>query len=200
MKIKRRYRIMIVVLLVILVLPAYLRVFRVHGCSDAPSFLMDDLILVNRAAYDFRIPYTSIVITTLSDPEPGDVVMFRDAEKGYPVFKRVVGGPGDSVRMVENHVIINETPLYYEKLDLSGFRDITAENKLGAVIANEIGNGPEYTITYTPDASRYGTFEPVTVPERHYFLLGDNRDNSEDSRMYGPVPRDAIIGRVGFAF
>jgi signal peptidase I len=200
MRIKPRYRILILLVLVILVLPSYLRVFRVHGSSDAPSYLMDDLILVNRAAYDFRLPYTSIVISTLSDPEPGDVVLFRDAEEGYLVFKRVVGGPGDTVAMVENHVMINETPLYYELLDASGFGDIPSENKLGSIIAHEIGNGPEYTVTYTPDAGSRHTFQPVTVPDGHYFLLGDNRDNSEDSRMYGPVSRDAILGKVSGAF
>lgn len=196
MVIKTRYRVLAAVLLIILLFPAYARVYRVDGSSDAPSYLLDDLVILNRAAYDLRLPYTNVVIFSHSDPERGDVVMFRDAENGFVVFKRIVGCPGDYVAMAGNRLIINDTPLHYEKVDTTTYRAIDAANHLGSVVANEIGNGPEHSITFTPGGSPYGTFAPVRVPDGYYFLLGDNRDNSKDSRMYGPVAREAIIGRL----
>jgi len=184
----------------IAIAPSYLRTYRVQGSSAAPSYLRGDLILVNKAAFDLRVPYADTVIAFLSQPQRGDVVMFQPAGRDYYVFKRVVGCPGDTLTMQEDRLTLDGAPLHYENAAGYEIRSFAQENRLGSVIAWEIGNGPRHMITFTPGASELGTFGPVTVPAEHYYLLGDNRDNSEDSRMYGPVPRQAIVGKISGSF
>jgi signal peptidase I len=131
-----------------------------------------------------------------SQPESGDVVMFRDPGEGYPVFKRIVGCPGDTIAMHDNLLTINGRLILYEEADPDLDQATRDMNHLGTVVAREIGNGVLHLVTYTPGASSHGTFGPVVVPEGYYFVMGDNRDHSEDSRMYGPIPQDSIEGKV----
>jgi signal peptidase I len=167
------------------------------GASDAPTYLVGDRVLVNRAAYDVRLPYTDVAVVSLADPEVGDIVLYRSPGSDRLVLKRVVGAPGDLLAMNENHLSVNGTALEYADVDDEAYSHIAATNQLGAVIETESGHGPAHAITYTPGGSCSASFEPVRVPDRHYYLLGDNRDHSEDSRSYGPVPRERILGKVG---
>ncbi|MBM3790646.1 MAG: signal peptidase I [Acidobacteria bacterium] len=199
MKKRRRYRTTAVILVAVAIVPSYVRVYRVHGSSDAPTYLVGDRIIVNKAAFDLRIPYTNIVILSHSEPESGDVVMFQEPGRDILVFKRLVGLPGDTLVMRDNCLTINGISLKYSPFDGS-LPQATVDNKLGSVIMNEIGIGEAHQITYTPEGSSYGSFGPVEVPAGHYYLMGDNRDNSRDSRMYGPVPRRLIVGRVSRPF
>jgi len=188
----------VAVVFVILVLtPSYLRAYRVGGPSDAPTYLSTDLVLVNKLAYDLRLPYTDIVLLSHSDPERGDVVLYRVPDDTHTVFKRIVGCPGDTVEMVGNHLIINKTPLKYEILNAADYADIGASHGLGSMVEMEKGLGPEHTVSHSGDASRAPSFGPVVVSPGHFFVLGDNRDNSLDSRAYGAISRDTIIGRLG---
>ena len=107
-----------------------------------------------------------------------------------------VVGPGDAVHMEHNQLVVNGKPLEYESTDAAPYRDIASENHLGEIIERESGGGAAHLITYTPGSCAEATFGPEQVPAGHYFLLGDNRDHSKDSRMYGPVPRQAILGKV----
>jgi signal peptidase I len=123
--------------------------------------------------------------------------MYRTPDRdSATVFKRVIGCPGDTVVMHDNHLEINGIPLQYVQVDESGYRDIARENKLGAIIERETGIGPPHLMTYTPGTGADATFGPVHVPDGHYFLMGDNRGNSRDSRAYGSVPRQSILGKV----
>lgn len=178
------------------IVPSYVRAFRVVGASDAPSFLVGDRIVVNRAAYDLRLPYTKIAVLSHSAPERGDVVMFRSPGKEYAVFKRVIGCPGDRVEMRDYHLRINGREVQYEPVDERQFRSIASRNELGAIVEMETLDGRSHFMAYDPRASDHASFEPVLLPERHYFVLGDNRSNSEDSRTYGAISRDSIQGRV----
>jgi len=193
---KRWLWLLLVVLLIVVLIPSYLRVFRVEGCSDAPSFLVGDRILVNKAAYDLRLPYTNRVLWNRADPRPGDVVLFNPPGEEILVFKRVVAGPGDTIAMDNNRIGINGVILQYEKVDPEPYIAVAAINRLGEVIEKESGHGDPHLITQTTAADSEASFEPVEVPEGHYFVMGDNRDNSLDSRMYGPIPRQSILGRV----
>lgn len=194
---KQRWLILIGLLAALLaVTPAYVGSYRVFGPSDAPSFRVGERIVVNKAAYDLRLPYTGVVLFSHSMPERGDVVMFRAPGQDYLVFKRVIGCPGDRVAMSDYHLQVNGNPLRYERVDATQFQSIAVRNQLGAVVEEETGNGPAHWISFTPGLGPQASFEPVVVPERQYFVLGDNRGNSEDSRNYGSVSRPTIHGRV----
>jgi len=193
---KRWFLLLIAVIGIGAITPSYVRVYRVDGFSDAPTFLVGDLILVIKAAYDVRLPYTDIVILCHSQPQSGDVVMYQSPGDDFLVFKRVIGCPGDTVVMRHNRLEINGIPLQYERVDGKEYSPIAKQNNLGTIIEKETGNGPPHLMTHTPGASLYASFGPVLVPEGHYFVMGDNRDNSRDSRMYGSVPRHSIVGKV----
>jgi signal peptidase I len=180
--------------------PSYVRAYRVAGASDAPTYLTGDLALAYKAAYDVRLPYTGLVLLSHSDPERGDVVLFRVSGSGYPVFKRVLGVPGDTIRILGNHVILNGTPLAYEPAAAPVEAEIVSRNRLGSVIEWESGAGPAHLISWTPGAKSGEPFGPVTVPEGRYFVMGDNRWSSLDSRDYGSIPRSEILGRLGGPF
>ena len=178
------------------IVPSYVRVHRVAGSSDAPSFLLGDRIVVFKAAYDLRIPYTDRVVVSFAGPMVGDVVTFRSSRERYVVFKRVVGMPGDTISMTNNRLVRNGERAVYETLQASDFRDVPEAIDPGDVIERETIEGRSHLIAWSSSGSSVGSFGPVVVPKDHYFLVGDNRDNSEDSRMYGAVPRTAIVGRV----
>jgi signal peptidase I len=198
MKLKRWLSIAFILVCVGVLVPSYVRAYRVAGASDAPSYLVGDRILVNKAAYDIRLPYSGVVVVSHSEPDLGDVVLYRSPRNDGLVFKRVVGRPGDMVSMQENHLTINGKALRYAAVDDAAHASVADANLLGSAIEIEAGHGPEHAITYTPGAGPLASFAPVRVPDRHYYMIGDNRDHSEDSRSYGPVSRDRILGKVGF--
>jgi len=177
-------------------IPSYMRVYRVEGCSDAPSFLVGDRIFVFKAAYDLRLPYTGQVLWNRGDPRPGDVILYHPPGEEITVFKRVVAGPGDVIAMMENRLVINGALLQYEKVDPEPYNEVAATNRIGEVVEVESGHGTRRLITYSPGVDSIASFEAFEVPEGRYFVIGDNRDNSLDSRMYGPVSRQSILGRV----
>ena len=153
--------------------------------------------MVNKAAYDLRLPYTNIVLSSHSEPQRGDVVLYRVPDEGYTVFKRIVGCPGDVVEMIDNHLIINQDPLEYELLHAADYSEIAASHRLGSIVEMERGLGTDHTVSHSGHESSSASFGPVIVPQDQYFVMGDNRDNSRDSRTYGSVPRESIIGRLG---
>ncbi|WP_455222956.1 signal peptidase I [Kaarinaea lacus] len=154
--------------------------------SMKPTILEGDRILVNKMAYDIRIPFTHISLIKRSDPERGDIVIFDSAQSDKRLVKRVIGVPGDIVEMTNNVLTINGQDITYHDVALSGDDIDKVENLMGSkhlIRINEAGN------------KYFSTFKAVSVPENHYLVLGDNRDNSADSRVIGFVPRDEIVGR-----
>jgi signal peptidase I len=189
-------RVGVVLLLLLLIAPAFVRAYRVHGPSDAPGFLWGDLILVHHTAYGLGIPFTRVHLFDWADPRPGDVVLCDIPGPEHVGFKRVVGVPGDVVAMQDNRLTVNGTPLVYEVRDPGEFSEVAERNQLGQVVERERGLGPDHLITFSPGAGPLATFGPVQVPEDHFFLMGDNRDRSHDSRRFGSLHRDRIHGRV----
>lgn len=181
---------------IVAVTPAYVRAYRVSGSSDAPTYLSGDRIIVFKAAYDLRLPYAGFVIRSHAEPQPGDVVLFHPPGSDLSVFKRVVGCPGDTLAMRDSHLEINGEALRYEAVDGGEYATVASLNNLGTVIESEEGCGATHRITYTPGSGVDRSFGPVVVPAGRYFLIGDNRDNSQDSRHYGSVPRQSILGKV----
>ena len=176
------------------ILPAYLRAVTVAGPSDAPTLLLGDQLLISMAAYRVDFPYTGIPLWERSGPQRGEMVMFHVLNRGLRGLKRVIGLPGDTVELRENVVVINGEALRQETLDRAAFAAwVPDKHKIGSQVKREAGR---YTITYSPGASDLRTMPAITVAAGQYFLLGDHRDDSNDSRVFGPVDRQHIQGRV----
>lgn len=154
--------------------------------SMKPTILEGDRMLINKMAYDLRVPFTTQSIIHLDDPVSGDIIIFESKVAGKRLVKRVIGVPGDQVAMRNNQVIINGQPLHYSELKQT--RDTTDYN--------ELLNGKKHKIRVKNSAHKAASFATLTVPAEHYLVLGDNRDNSADSRYIGFVPRAEIIGRT----
>lgn len=155
--------------------------------SMDPSIRAGDRILVNKLAYDFRLPIVGTPVWRLGEPARGDIVVFDSEAAGVRLVKRVVGLPGDSIAMRDNRLYVNGEPLAYEPVDNDGDTGLAIES-LGAL---------RHYVRRAPGNQRLASFGPVVVPDDQYLMLGDNRDNSADSRVYGLVPRRELVGRAG---
>ncbi len=153
--------------------------------SMKPTILEGDCILVNKMAYDIRIPFTHVSLFKLSDPLRGDIVIFDSKVSDKRLVKRVIGIPGDIVAMRDNVLRINGTELQYQ--------DVAAGNQ--AVERWENLFDVSYFIRVQRGDNPLSSFASVKVPPNHYLVLGDNRNNSADSRAIGFVPRAEIVGR-----
>ncbi len=153
--------------------------------SMQPSIVEGDRILVDKLAYDLNVPLTHISLARFADPQRGDVIVFDSAAAKTRLVKRVVGIPGDRVQLIDNRLVVNGVAALYDDI----------EETQNAVFATEHLHGVSHRVRLSPHITASANFGPVTVPEGHYFAMGDNRDNSADSRVIGFVPRDEIGGR-----
>lgn len=153
--------------------------------SMKPTIVEGDRILVNKMAYDIRVPFTTISLIKLDDPVRGDIIVFDSKVSDKRLVKRVIGVPGDVVEMRYNRLLINHQALPYRHVDSMGNRLDMIENL----------HGVEHFIRTDKRGSNLSSFAPVTIPANAYLALGDNRDNSADSRVIGLIPREEIVGR-----
>lgn len=153
--------------------------------SMKPTIIEGDRILVNKMAYDIRVPFTHLSLLKLADPMRGDIIVFDSKVSEKRLVKRVAGIPGDTVEMQNNVLFVNGVKLNYEVAIKSALTEDRLENLLGV----------KHSVRVKKQGGRLSSFPPVTVPENHYLALGDNRDNSADSRVIGFVPRNEIVGR-----
>lgn len=164
--------------------------------SMRPTIMIGDRIVVNKLAYDLKIPFTEISMATWSDPSRGDIVTCWSPQSGDRLVKRVVAVPGDSIAMQGGRVLINGQPLQYELTTAE-----ESESLPDRVFFTENLTGVLHTVAHDPQKRALRDFGPVQLGEDEYFLMGDNRDNSADSRYFGFVDRSAICGKViGLAF
>jgi len=177
------------------VVPAYLHAYRIGGASGIPTVLVGDTIIVNNAAYSVRLPYATTRIFRASTPKRGDLVCLQILDnprlKG-PFFKRVVGLPGEEVEVRENRVLINGRALPVKRLNAADFAWAPRTHPMGSIVEDEDG----HWITYTPGRSPQRNHTAIRLASDQYFLLGDNRDDSYDSREFGPVSVDCFLGKV----
>lgn len=159
----------------------------ISGASMQPTLLDGDKVWVNKLAYDVKVPFTEIKLAELSAPERGDIIIIDSKRAGKRLIKRIVGLPGDTIAMQNNALVINGEPVTYEVVS----RDE------GAVIINEelpeLSHRARLASGYVSRSRR--SYGPAVVPQDQYFVLGDNRDNSADSRAYSFIPRAEIVGR-----
>ncbi len=149
--------------------------------SMKPTLVEGDRISINKMAYDLRIPFTHVSLYKIADPARGDIAVFDSKVADKRLVKRVIGVPGDTVAMENNRLLINGETINYQPL--------IAGDQL------ELLPGKTHVLRTSQTPSRLANFAPVTVPEGQYLMLGDNRDNSADSRVIGFVPRSEFVGR-----
>lgn len=160
--------------------------YTVPSGSMQPTIVEGDRIVVDKMAYDLRIPFTHQAITKLDDPAPGDIIVFDSKVADIRLVKRVIGIPGDTVELRNNLLFINDAPVNYLVLSSTG-QSLDKLEKLGET---------EHAIRVSKSPSVMSSFRPITVPEGQYLVMGDNRDNSSDSRRIGFVPRNEILGKT----
>jgi signal peptidase I len=167
--------------------------FQIPTGSMIPTLNIGDFIVVNKYAYGVRLPVTGTKILEVGEPKRGDVMVFIPPHEPVYYIKRVIGLPGDHVQYRDKVVYVNGQALPQT--------DQKLVEEMGIMHGQEEIGGIRHDI-YTAAAERFErTYEfmppeGIVVPEGHYFMMGDNRDNSSDSRYWGPVSEQSIVGKA----
>ena len=164
--------------------------------SMRPTIVEGDRIFVNKLAYDLKLPYTTWRLSTWDDPDRGDIVVFYSPADGSRLVKRVVGLPRDLIAMRNNRLFINGEALKYELFDRKVEDAVATKHDSYQLFFNENLTGRWHPVLISPHRPSFRSFGPVMVPEGHYFMMGDNRDDSADSRFFGFVGRKGIVGQA----
>ncbi len=163
--------------------------------SMRPTILEGDVVLVNRLAYDFKVPLTNMSLASLADPRRGEIVTFSSPKDGTRLIKRIVAIPGDTVEMRAGVLLINGAAAEYARESVLP-EPLDGGGSVLSIHAIERIAGDEHPVQFLPAVHAMRDFGPIVVPGDSYFMLGDNRDNSEDSRYIGAVARRLLIGRA----
>ena len=200
------------VILVVFFLRSFLvEPFKIPSGSMIPTLLIGDFILVNKFTYGIRLPVVNVKVLELGSPKRGDVMVFRyPADPSLDYIKRVVGLPGDRIEYRDKQLSINGKPVprrqvadyesrerlqYYPRF-LESFDGAEHEIILEKDAPGYVGRSMEFRHSGNCDYNSGGLV--CTVPAGHYFAMGDNRDNSSDSRVWGFVPDENIVGKAFF--
>lgn len=195
------------IFLIVLLLRAFLvEPFRIPSGSMMPTLLVGDFILVNKFSYGIRMPVTKTKLIGLGEPERGDIVVFRwPVNPRLDYIKRVVGLPGDRIRYQGKRLFINGQAVPIEPVgqyqpEGSGMR------ALGSIEGRERLGEAEHAVLVNPLAPDFSQscgflgYREVTVPDDHYLMVGDNRDDSNDGRCWGFVPEENLVGKAFFVW
>ena len=167
--------------------------------SMNPTILEGDRLLIDKHVYGLRVPFSLTHLTEGENPERGDIIVFDSPRDGISLVKRLIAVPGDTVALDGEHLIDNGIVSRYavgDPLDLCGL--LAATRAQDPAVLRESGIGPAHDILLLPDRRHFDLIGPINVPAGMYFVLGDNRDNSADSRYIGFVPRRNIVGRATY--
>jgi len=166
--------------------------------SMKPTIEEGDRVVVNKLAYDLKVPFTTIELMKWGDPKRGDIVVLFSPVDGTRLVKRVVGVPGDKIEMRDNQLFVNGKAAQRREI---GLEDDSEQGS--SMLVEENLAGVNHEVMFTPQIPAVRSFGPVTVPAGRYFVMGDNRDNSNDSRFIGLIDRQRIVGKataVAFSF
>ncbi|MDD2658099.1 MAG: signal peptidase I [Methylococcales bacterium] len=185
-----------IVLIVLLLRSFVAEPFRIPSGSMMPTLLVGDFILVNKFTYGIRLPVINKKVIELNEPKRGDIVVFRyPKDPAVDYIKRIVGVPGDKIVYHNKQLTINGVPA--KQVSLGRYQGVgQGEDMTGAEELQEDLTGIEHDILIRNGVP---TVEfAYVVPEGNYFAMGDNRDNSNDSRYWGPVPEANLVGKAFF--
>jgi signal peptidase I len=183
------------IILIVLLLRSFLmEPFRIPSGSMMPTLLVGDFILVNKYTYGIRLPVVNKKIVEMGEPQRGDVVVFRyPKDPSVDYIKRVVGLPGDRIGYVQKQVYVNGKPVEQQFKD--SYTGVGAGLSMsGAELRSERLGDATHDILIVPNQP--SVEGEVQVPAGHYFVMGDNRDNSNDSRFWGFVPEENLVGKA----
>jgi signal peptidase I len=164
--------------------------------SMQPTILVGDRIFVDKLAYDLKVPFTTWHLAQWSNPQRGDIVVFYSPRDGTRLVKRVVGLPGDTVESKNDQLVINGQPVDYAPLPAKIPAQLPETERERSLFATEELFAHPHAVMAIPDIPAKRTFGPVHMPAGQYFMIGDNRDNSFDSRYFGTVARNRIVGKA----
>lgn len=184
------------IILVVLVIRSFIvEPFRIPSASMLPTLHIGDFILVNKFAYGIRLPVLNKKVISVGEPKQGDVLVFRYPKNpNVDYIKRVIGLPGDKVGYFNKTIYINDKPIAQDvkEKDISLLSIAPARSELRF---EQLGKeGHDILI----DPERHLIEGETIVPEGEYFVMGDNRDNSNDSRFWGTVPEENLVGEAFF--
>ncbi|MDB6018396.1 MAG: signal peptidase [Pedosphaera sp.] len=164
--------------------------------SMKPTIIEGDRVFVNKLAYDLKVPFTTWHLAQWDNPKRGEIVVFFSPADDTRLVKRVIGLPGDRIELANNQLFVNGQPAKYEPLASKTINEIPLTEQPTHEFASELLADHPHPVMVTPALSATRTFGPIIVPADQYFMMGDNRDNSFDSRYYGCVARNRIVGRA----
>ena len=174
----------------VLVLRSFvLEPFQIPSKSMVPTLKVGDFIVVNKWTYGLRLPVLRNKFFDVGSPQRGDVVVFFPPHESRYFIKRLVGLPGDKISIVNGTLFVNNEMIKQTK------SDIESGNSRSVVMSEKLGI-KQFAIQKNLRPSRLSQNFSATVPKDHFFMIGDNRDNSSDSRIWGPVPKDRIVGKA----
>ena len=183
------------VLVIVLILRSFLiEPFQIPTGSMIPTLEVGDFILVNKYAYGVRLPIIGTKILGVEDPDRGEVIVFIPPHENKYYIKRVIGLPGDTVRYEDKNLYING-----ELISKDYVESIMVETSIGdlpGVLYSETINGVEHSTQNIDAVGRQRARTTWVIPNGHYFMMGDNRDNSSDSRVWGTVPNEDVVGKA----
>lgn len=182
--------------------------FNIPSGSMIPTLLIGDYLFVSKYSYGYSrysFPFGLGFFDgriLASEPERGDVAVFRHPPTNREDFiKRIVGMPGDRIQVVDGRLVINGTPVEKRRIEDSTERDFRGNVRRTAQYEETLPNGVSYVVRESlGDRGPADNTREVVVPEDHYFAMGDNRDDSNDSRAWGVVPFENMIGRAEVIF
>jgi signal peptidase I len=166
--------------------------------SMIPTILVGDRIFVNKLAFDLKFPFTTERLLTWANPTRGDVVVLFSPADGERLVKRVVAVPGDIIELRQNKLYINGNQSMYAPVDNQTIAQLDGSQRQGHIFADETEPSANHShaVMATPSLPARRSFGPYTLTADKYFVMGDNRDNSFDSRYFGFVDRNEIVGRA----
>jgi signal peptidase I len=163
--------------------------FQIPSQSMLPTLKVGDFILVSKSTYGVRLPVLRTKLVNVSSPERGDVMVFFPPHEDRYFIKRVVGLPGDKVQVLNGVLYVNGEQM------LQTLMPEEASSPRSVVMTENLMDS-QHLIQKRISPTRLSQSYSTIVPEGHYFMMGDNRDNSSDSRVWGPVPEDRIVGKA----
>ena len=170
--------------------------------SMKPTILEGDVVVINKLAYDLKVPFTRFRLATWGEPARGDIVVCFSPDEDVRLVKRVVARAGDTVELRDDVLLLNGVRLDYAPLaaDAAGLPYLPEAERAAACFVREKLVGDGHAMMVLPRRHARRNFGPVVVPAGQCLVLGDNRDNSRDSRYFGFMPVERVVGRAEAVF